>query len=368
MNALNHTFAHPWMLWLLVLLPLWSLFRLFLERRRRRVLARLGRLPLLAGLAEGPRQWPFLRQLCLGLGTTALALGAAGPQWGREPQVELMPGRDLVVAVDLSRSMLTDDVPPHRLARARQALLELADAVQRRGGHRLALVGFAARPKLFCPLTHDYDHFREKVEQLDARFLPPELQTRPEDVSGTRIGLGLLQAMQAHELVEENRGFQDVLLISDGDDPADDHDWELAIHEALTYAVPINTVGIGDPQSGGRVPAPGGLLEYDGKVVVSRLKEKPLEEIAQRTGGRYLAARTGPVRLGEFFQDWITSRAAHEISADSVPVYRQRYPWFLATALGLFTLEVLIGRRRPRAPAPPQEQKPPTPRPEPLAA
>src|SRR5262249_12247971 len=150
---------------------------LMARRRRRRVLMHLGRLPALAALTENRRQWRFLRGLCLVLGLSALIAGIAGPQWGLEPEMNPAPGRDLVIVLDLSRSMLADDVPPSRQERAKDALADFVEnTVKNHGGHRLALVAFAASAQVICPLTHDYDHFLAKLRDLDAANLPRDLR------------------------------------------------------------------------------------------------------------------------------------------------------------------------------------------------
>src|SRR5262249_23508532 len=152
------------------------------------------------------------------LGLTVLVIGIAGPQWGRDWTQAVAPGRDLVVVLDLSRSMLAEQ--PSRLHRARAGLINLAESLRERGGHRVARVVFAGRAKVVCPLTHDYDHFREAVEEIDADRLPPDIAPTDDDPSGTRIGAGIRAAVDLHD--PRNRGFQDVLLLSDGDDPARD--------------------------------------------------------------------------------------------------------------------------------------------------
>src|SRR5262249_22924949 len=125
-------------------------------------------------------------------------VGVAGPQWGRDWEEAAASGPDLVVVLDLSRSMLAQDVLPSRSERARKALRELSYTIERRGGQRVALVVFAARARVVCPLTHDYDHFRLAVDQQDPANTPREL--RPHSggpTSGTRIGAGLEAAVKA---------------------------------------------------------------------------------------------------------------------------------------------------------------------------
>src|SRR5437763_1263518 len=214
---LTHAFTDPVLLAALAVPPALGLLALLARRRRRRLLARLG-LPgaVAAHVERPPGRWRI--GAGWGLGLAALTVGAAGPRWGSGPPPPTAPGRDVVVVLDLSRSMLACDALPSRLGRAKDALREFAAAVQARGGHRLALVAFAARAQVVCPLTHDYDHFRAKLAELDAD--PPPAAVRPDgtSVSGTRIGAGLRKAVEAHD--PSAKAAQDILLVSDGDDPA----------------------------------------------------------------------------------------------------------------------------------------------------
>ena len=166
MNLLRHGFANPWALTLLAVLPALAVGALLDRRRRRRALSSLGSLPSLRALTSGARRGGVFRAFNLASALALLVLGVAGPQWGRDWQQPPAPGRDLVVVLDLSRSMLAQDVLPNRQERARLALLDLLHTLQQRGGHRLGLVAFAARPLLVCPLTYDYDHFRAALNHL----------------------------------------------------------------------------------------------------------------------------------------------------------------------------------------------------------
>jgi Ca-activated chloride channel family protein len=353
-NVLEHWFYLPRGLHLLFLLPILTVLSVFAGRQRRRALLRLGRLPALLALADRRRQWRGLRSLLLVMGMSTLAVGVAGPQWGREPVTATAPGRDLVVVLDLSRSMLVEDVLPCRLEKAQAALKELIENLKQRGGHRVALVAFAGRAKIVCPLTHDYDHFLERVGELGAAHLPPDLRpSGAEAVSGTRIGAGLLLAVEAHDVRFRGTGIQDILLLSDGDDPATDMEWAEGADAAREAGMPVYTVGIGDPNEGH--PVPGGVqgfLTHQGKTVRSKLHEAPLEEIARRTKGTYTAARTGPIRLTELFRGTIEAGPKREAVDEAPPVYRQRYVWFFAAALLLLTLEMTIGGRNPSAKKP----------------
>jgi Ca-activated chloride channel family protein len=351
-NVLHHWFAHPVALRVLLVLPALGLIAALSLRWRRRALARWGNRPTLETLTAVRPRWRFLRRLARMAGLTFLILGIAGPQWGQDLDPVTMPGRDLIVVLDMSRSMLAQDVlgksSPNRLGRARDALAELVDTVQRRGGHRLALVVFAARARVVCPLTHDYDHFRANLTDLDPAN--PFLEISPDKaaISGTRIGAGLREAVQARD--PRFRGHQDILLLSDGDDPAHDDEWRDGLNLARKEGISVHTVGVGDPDNGSPIPVgAGGRLLYRGQPVLTRLEEKPLREIAEQTGGTYTPARTRALPLGKIFREQIAARPGREDTEESLPVYRQHSSWFFAAALGLLAVEMLLSDKRPRS-------------------
>jgi Ca-activated chloride channel family protein len=194
-------------------------------------------------------------------------------------------------------------------------------------------------------LTHDYDHFREVLEQLDVNE-PPE-QLRPESGgSGTRIGAGIREAVQStHD--DHFLGFQDILLISDGDDPARDEEWRIGISAARERRIPVHTIGVGDPDHSSSIPTDDGALRHGEKTVLTRLEEKPLEEIARLTNGKYVAAHTKALPLGELFRSRIAGHSGPDdaVEANSLQIYRPRYAWFLGPALLLLAVEMILGRR-----------------------
>jgi Ca-activated chloride channel family protein len=336
---LRHLFAHPWLLWFLTALPILGVLGVWSARRRQQAVARLGDLAAVEMQMASRRGWQRLRGLCLLLGMLGLGLGMAGPQWGRDWDQSAAPGRDLVVVLDCSRSMLAET--PSRLERARNALLDLADAIEQRGGHRLALVLCAGKARLACPLTHDYDHFRTKLADVESVALERDLEPGVAQTSGTRLGQGLAMAVLADD--PRVQGTRDILLLSDGDDPGRDGEWRQGAKAAAALGIRIYTVGIGDPNTGSLIRLDTGPLMHDGQPVRTRLEEAPLREIAESTGGTYTSARTLSLPLGALYLDTIANQPQREDSDDALPVYQQRCAWFLGPALAFLALFTFLG-------------------------
>jgi len=331
--------AHPWVVSLLLAMPALSLLQLIGAWRSRRSLLRLGQPVALAGLLPAPRRWRWLSSLLVSTGVTALLVGAAGPQWGRDPSPAVVAGRDVVILLDMSNSMRATDAPPDRFHRAVAAIMDLVDHVRSRGGHRLGLVVFAADARILCPLTHDYDLFQSKLESLDMDNPPPGLRPGAGAKSGTRFGAGLKAAISAFDA--STRGYQDVIFLSDGDDPVNDGEWEAGLKEIAPADIAIYTVGLGDQVKDSVVTIPG----FDGKVE-THLHEGPLTIIARQTGGTYLPARLELPRLAEFFERRIEPKGETTPQSDPPPLLRTRQVWFYAGAMGLFATGWLVQLRR----------------------
>ena len=349
---LHRWLAEPWALWLLTALPVLAAFAVLAWWRRRRARAVLGFPSHLPAAGKGRR---ILRGVFFAIGLALLVLGIAGPQWGRRtlrPE-ELATGRDLVVVLDLSRSMLAET--PSRQEQGLEALKGLANALQAQGGQRVALVVFAAHARLVFPLTTDYDHFRDALTQQDADNLLPALRPQKGETvkSGTRMGEALRVAVAAHD--PNCKGAQDILLVSDGDDPAGDDEWAEGAEAARSQGIPVYTVGVGDPVAAHAIPTRTGPLKHNGRIVTSRLEEKPLQEIARRTQGQYLAMRASTVPLGKWLRSALAERGGRRpgdaINVESLPLYRPRFAWFFGAALACFAVSLIAGgwslRRRP---------------------
>ena len=324
-------FGRPSFLYLLAVLPALGLMAIVAARRRRTSLSRLGRPETVGGLSSlrpGSRR---RSRLLLFVGLLGLILAVAGPRWGKGGEAGVVVGRDIVVVLDMSRSMtagdMADPVYQQRWEAARAGVHNLVDTIQERGGHRLALVVFAAKPWIVCPLTSDYDHFRARLDEYSPTAPPPEIRPEPDEqiVTGTGIGAALRMALSAHD--PRFPGYQEILLLSDGDGPGVETESEGGVKDAAARQVPVHVVAVGDPTR------PTELVFGEGdsaEFVGTKLQEGLLRDIARRTRGEYLPSRREVPALGEWFTQSIEKRPSRELSDDAIPQPKDRSIWFLA--------------------------------------
>ncbi|MCC7518635.1 MAG: VWA domain-containing protein [Verrucomicrobiae bacterium] len=312
-----------------------------LERRRRAALAQFASDRLLVRLAASvsPKRRRVKRTL-LAAGIAALLLAAARPQWGWREEEVRRRGMDLIFAVDTSKSMLAQDVRPNRLARAKLAVLDLADRLE---GDRVGLIAFAGTAFLQCPLTLDHDAFRVSLDALDANVIPK---------GGTNLGAAIREARAALEA--GGTGQKALLLLTDGEDL--ERDALSAARDAAKAGLRVFTVGVGTA-AGEIIPVPADAAgatagEYvkdpEGRVVKSRLDAKTLGEIAAITGGLYQPLGLQGEGLRAIYEEGLASFSRTQLLSRLNRFPIERFPWFLGFGLLLFAAEWLIGdRRRP---------------------
>jgi len=335
-------FAQPWALWLLLALPAVSLLFAWARWRRRHALRRLGTQFLIERLVLVRPRLRCWQSILLLLGLSGLIVGVAGPRWGVARHPELLSGKDIVVVLDMSKSMLAEQ--PSRFERARRSLRDLADGLEARGGHRLALVVFAAHAKLQFPLTGDYDHFRFALDKLDVEHIAPALrpQVGEKIASGTRLGEALRLAASAHAV--DRAGRQDIVLLSDGDDPAaDDDEWAQGVQAAHQRNIPVHVVAIGDPRGAHPIRTGNDVLHHGRAVVQTMLNEPLLQEIARRTHGIYFPAHANSLPLGRLLRGHLDSESASAPADAHLLQAELHYGWFMFSALLLLGGTMLMG-------------------------
>src|SRR6266545_8265810 len=330
------TFGAPQWLWGLLLVPL--LIALFiraeqrgLKRLQEFVSARL--LPHLAGTVNRPR-----RILRFGLQLLGLALAIASlaqPQWGYTFEDVKRKGLDLLIAVDTSRSMLSNDVQPNRLDRVKLAIQDLISQLQ---GDRVGLIAFAGRAFLQAPLTIDYDAVVEAVNDLDTNTIPE---------GGTNISSAITLATQSFG--KSAMGNRALIIFTDGEELSGDA--LKTAKEAADAGVRIFTVGVGTPQ-GSLIPVTGDdgqtsfVKDSSGQVVKSKLDDKRLREIAQATGGFYLHLENGPRSMQQIQNEGLAKMQAAEMDVRLSRRPIERYEWPLGAALIALALSILIPERK----------------------
>ncbi len=320
------TFADPLWLWALLALPLLAAAELWTTGRDRRRMTRLVARPLWDRVVRRPAEhWRFIRLALLLLGVTGLVLALARPQWGIVREKVEREGVDVVLALDTSGSMATEDVSPSRFFVARAALLSL---MSRLPEDRFALVAFEGEAYPLVPLTLDADAVGLFLETLEPGFVP---------TPGTSLGQGLAEGLRL--FVDEARENKVMVLVSDGEDLEGDVDE--AVRRAKEAGVIVHTVGVGT-EKGEPVPNfdregnPAGFKkDQDGNVVVSRLNPAALEAIAQGTGGRFFRISTTDTGLAGLVSaiDGMQERSlAREYS------YRKKERFQVPLAVGLLAL------------------------------
>ncbi|HXI60493.1 MAG TPA: VWA domain-containing protein, partial [Polyangia bacterium] len=283
--------ANPHLLWLLLLVPAAVLGYALSFAQRRRLLARLGDVPLIRKMASSvSTARRVLRAAEVVLALALLALALARPQAGGRAKLTKQPGLDLIVALDFSRSMLAKDVYPSRLERAKRELERLMDKL---GGDRIGLVAFAGETLTYPPTT-DYAAVKLFWRDMGPWDMP---------VGGTAIGRAMRSGLDLLTRLRAGGGptrAQVILLLTDGED-TDSEPLEVA-DQASKLGVKVFTVGIGS-RSGELIPEfddkgtiTGYVKDQDGKYVTSRLGEATLRQIAEKTGGEYFHA--DPKRFG----------------------------------------------------------------------
>ena len=337
---LTSAFARPELLPLALAAPAALVLGWWGGRRRRAALAVLGD-PLALGTLVSPR--PGRRAaaaVVLASAVLGLAAAAARPRWGGGGDPGAVVGRDIVVVLDLSKSMLAADIDdpdaPTRWQAAKAGVADLIDAARRRGGHRIGLVLFAGKPALVCPLTADCDHVADRLAEFSPTAPPPEVFPDKGErfVSGTRIGAAIAEAVAAHD--PRFPGSQDIILVSDGDDPGPDADREpeVGLRPARAARIPVHVVGVGDPDATRRAQLTLGSGD-DVELVETAMEEGRLKEIARGGRGEFAAVRRGVPRIGEFFRTVIEPKPSRELADDVLPQPRDRTAWFAAAGLAL---------------------------------
>jgi Ca-activated chloride channel homolog len=327
-------FEHPELFHLLVLLPVFLLLFLVSRWLRKRSLRRFGRMESLVGLmpwVSGRRPWvKIFLFLCA---WTFLVLAAVNPQQGSRLEEAKREGVDIIIALDVSRSMLAEDVQPNRLERAKRSVSRLMDRLEQ---DRVGLVIFAGSAVTQVPLTPD---------RTAARIILQTISTNSIQQQGTSIKSAIERAMAS--LPDDGKS-RALIIISDGENHLDDP--VSTARQAKQHGITIHTVGVGTP---GGAPIPiyrnnrpaGFLTDKQGQTVVTRYDEAMLRQIAEAGGGTFTAGSGADLGLITLLEE-IRKMEAETYDQLVFSDYESRFQYFVALVLLLLVLDIFIFERK----------------------
>lgn len=269
------------------------------------------------------------------LGVFFLLFSLARPQLGTKLTLMKREGVDIIIAMDVSLSMLAEDIKPNRLEKAKQ---EINGLISRMRGDRVGLVAFAGVAFVQCPLTLDYSAAKMFLDIIDVNLIPQP---------GTAIGDAIRTSIRAFN--QKERKYKVLILLTDGEDH--DSDPLGAAEEASKEGIKIYTIGIGSvqgepiPIKDNRGQVTGFKKDKEGSVIVSRLDEVTLQKIALTTGGKYYHATSGEMELDKIY-DEISKMEKKELEGKLLTQYEDRYQYFLLISVILLTVEFLLSDRR----------------------
>jgi len=329
-------FANIHFLYLLVLIPLLVIFFLLAFKFKKRAMQQFASLELLEKLARSTSiKKQIVKVLLLVLAIASLIVAIARPQIGTKLEKVKREGLDIVVAVDVSKSMLAEDIKPNRLEKAKHEISNFIDILE---GDRIALVAFAGEAFVQCPLTLDYGAARIFLSIIDTDLIP---------TPGTAIGNAIKKGIETFNTKSKKNKV--MVLITDGEDHTG---------TAMKYAeqaekegIVIYTVGLGSPDG---VPIPiydergrrvGFKKDENGEVVITKLDEVTLEKIALQTNGKYYRASPGEEELDEIFKK-ISGMEKQTLESREFTQFEERFQYFLGFALLLLVIEIIITDRK----------------------
>lgn len=325
-------FAQAQYLFLLLLIPLFFVFQAIVQGMRRRRLRKLGDESLVKALMpsySAGKVW--IRTVFFSLGFFFLVIALSRPQIGAKLKEHQTKGAEIMIALDVSNSMLAEDYSPNRLERAKLAISRLVDKLR---DDRIGLIVFAGNSFVQLPITTDY---------VSAKMFLRSISTGSVPIQGTAIGEAINTSIRSFSAQSEKS--RAIIVITDGENHEDDP--VAAAKQAAEMGIRVFTIGVGSPE-GKPIPVDGELLrDRNGEIVVTRLEESVLEDIAKAGNGLYVRAGNSEFGLNPIIDD-IRKMEDEMYSSIVFEEYDEQFMYFLAIALVFFVIELLIGDRRPK--------------------
>ena len=325
-------FAQAQYLLLLFLIPVFFVVQAVMLRVRRRRIRKFGDEQLVNQMMPSySKNKVWVRLTLFSIGFFFFAIGLSRPQIGARLKEQEIKGDEIIIALDVSNSMLAEDYSPNRLERAKLAISRLVDKLRE---DRIGLIVFAGNSFVQLPITTDY---------VSAKMFLNSISTESVPVQGTAIGDAINTAMRSFSAQSEKS--RAIIVITDGENHEDDP--VAAAAQAAELGVRVFAVGVGSPE-GKPIPMDGELLkDKDGEIVVTRLDETVLQKMAQAGNGVYVRAGTSEFGLNPIIED--IKRMEDEMYSSIVfEEFDEQFMYFLGIALVFFVIEMLVGDRRSR--------------------
>jgi Ca-activated chloride channel family protein len=325
-------FAQSQYLLLLLLIPFFFVIQALVLKMRRNRIRKFGDEALVSQLMPSYSKGKvWVRLVLFSIGFFFFVIGLSRPQIGAKLKEHETKGAEIMIVLDVSNSMLAEDYSPNRLERAKLAISRLVDKLRE---DRIGLIVFAGNSFVQLPITTDY---------VSAKMFLNSITTGSVPVQGTAIGEAINTAMRSFSVQSEKS--RAVIVITDGENHEDDP--VAAAKQAAEMGVRVYTIGVGSPE-GKPIPMDGELLkDKDGEIVVTRLDEKVLQDVAQAGNGLYVRAGNSEFGLNPIIEN-IDRMEDEKYSSIVFEEYDEQFMYFLGIALFFFVLEMLIGDRKSR--------------------
>ena len=323
-------FAQAQYLFLIFLIPVFFIVQAVLLRLRRRRIRKFGDEQLVDQMMPSySKSKVWVRLTLFSIGFFFFVIGLSRPQIGARLKEQEIKGAEIIIAMDVSNSMLAEDYSPNRLDRAKLAVSRLVDKLR---DDRIGLVIFAGTSFVQLPVTTDYVSAKMFLNTIDTGSIP---------IQGTAMGDAITTCIRSFS--QQSDKSRAIILITDGENHEDDP--VAAAAQAAEMGIKVFTIGVGSPE-GKPIPKNGELLkDKDGEIVVSRLDEAVLQEVAKAGNGAYVRAGNSEFGLNPIIED-LRKLEDEKYSSVVFEEFDEQFMYFLAIALFFFVLEMLIGDRR----------------------
>jgi len=326
-------FAHPEYFYFLLVIPVFTVFFIISRINRHRSLRLFGDHALIEQLMPSvSTARPIIKFILWMLALGFIIASLAQPQFGSKLLTSKRKGVELIIALDVSNSMMAEDIKPNRLERAKRAIAKLTERLR---DDKLGLIVFAGQAYVQLPITTDYVSAKLFLDAINTSIVP---------VQGTAIGAAINMATKSFS--PNFVGSKAIIVITDGENHEDDAVG--AAKEAQDKKIIVHTIGMGLPQ-GAPIPMGTGssdfLKDREGNVVVTKLDENMLTQIATAGGGTYIRANNAEVGLNNLFNE-IEKMQKTEMDSRQYSEYNDQFPLFLSLALAMILLDFMILDRK----------------------